>query len=252
MVSTTPAHFPIITSRSSVARELTGCIVSVMNAIRDNRGPDEEVKPDGSAPNFLVKDCEIHFMAFDILYRQDRSVMNMPLRERKKILDTTLGDPGDGTPLAGAKGRLNGVVGKIWKVILGAAACAPSSAVPALGRCFEALAFRGRTAAATPLRFRPEYLLHTARGSAAVHLVTAPLNAPPVLPRRHALVRRVHEQAGHRHLLAGEDLRGRGGHRRQELRVQVVGAPSPPGAPALRCCQQFRQRQHRPADIDAA
>lgn len=64
-----------------------------------------------------VKDCEIWFMAFDILYRRDRSVMNEPLSKRKQMLSLALKPPpSGGTLLSGRTGQQNGICGRIYVV----------------------------------------------------------------------------------------------------------------------------------------
>lgn len=63
-----------------------------------------------------VKDCEIWFMAFDILYRQDSSVMDDPLRSRKVDLEAAVRTDNNGTVLLGPAGQRSAIRGRIFAV----------------------------------------------------------------------------------------------------------------------------------------
>ncbi|MDF2800426.1 MAG: dependent ligase [Anaerocolumna sp.] len=72
---------------------LDGEIIVLKRGVSDKAGIDKRMPTGGSKPfSILYKEFPASFIAFDILYMNNKSLVKLPLMERKKLLEETVND----------------------------------------------------------------------------------------------------------------------------------------------------------------
>lgn len=72
---------------------LDGEIIVLKRGVSDKGGIQKRMPVNGLNPAYiLTKEFPVSFIAFDILYMNNKSLMELPLLERKKILENTVND----------------------------------------------------------------------------------------------------------------------------------------------------------------